>query len=103
MQTSNRFLDDLAKVANSAVSTVGGIKGEVEAIVRQRLDRLLGDMDLVARDEFEAVKAMAAKARLAQEKLEVRVAELEAQLVKKAAPRAKKKPPSSARKAPPAK
>ena len=90
MQTSNRFLDDIAKVANSAVSTLSGVKGEVEAIVRQQLDRLLSDMDLVPRDEFDAVKAMAAKARTEQEILEKRVAKLEAALAKKAAPSAGK-------------
>ena len=62
MQTSNRILDDLARVANGAVSTLAGVKGEIDALVRQRLERLLADADLVTRDEFEAVKAMAAKA-----------------------------------------
>jgi len=90
MQTSNRFLDDIAKVANSAVSTLSGVKGEVEAVVRQQLDRLLSDMDLVPRDEFDAVKAMAAKARTEQEILEKRVAKLEAALAKTAAPSARK-------------
>jgi len=90
MQTSNRFLDDIAKVANSAVSTLSGVKGEVEAVVRQQLDRLLSDMDLVPRDEFDAVKAMAAKARTEQEILEKRVAKLEAALAKKTAPSARK-------------
>ena len=90
MQTSNRLLDDIAKVANSAVSTLSGVKGEVEAVVRQQLDRLLSDMDLVPRDEFDAVKAMAAKARTEQEILEKRVAKLEAALAKKAAPSARK-------------
>jgi len=90
MQTTNRFLDDMAKVANSAVSTLTGVKGEIEAVVRQQLDRLLCDMDLVPRDEFDAVKAMAAKARTEQEILEKRVAKLEAALAKKAAPSARK-------------
>jgi len=93
MQTSNRFLDDMAKVANSAVSTLSGVKGEIEAVVRQQLDRLLSDMDLVPRDEFDAVKAMAAKARTEQEKLEKRVAKLEAALAEKAAPKVKKSAP----------
>jgi BMFP domain-containing protein YqiC len=89
MQTTNRFLDDLAKVANSAVSTLGGVKGEVEAMIRQQMDKMLVEMDVVPRDEFDAVKAMAAKARSEQEKLEKRVAKLEAALAKKAAPKAK--------------
>jgi len=77
MQTSNRILDDLAKVANGAMSTVVGIKGEVEAMVRQQMERFLADMDLVTRDEFEVVKSMAANARAEQEKLEKKVAALE--------------------------
>ncbi len=91
MQTTNRFLDDMAKVANSAVSTLTGIKGEIEAVVRQQMDRLLADMDLVPRDEFDAVKAMAAKARTEQEKLEKRIAKLEAALAKKTPSKASSK------------
>ena len=49
MQTSNRLLDDLAKVANGAVSTLVGVKDEIEAIVRQRVDTLLVNADLVQR------------------------------------------------------
>ncbi|MCH7694087.1 MAG: accessory factor UbiK family protein, partial [Proteobacteria bacterium] len=74
MQTSNRILDDLARVANGAVSTLVGIKNEIDALVRQRLERLLNDADVVPREEFDAVKAMAAKARTEQEKLEKRIA-----------------------------
>lgn len=77
MQTSNRILDDLARVANGAVSTLVGVKDEIEALVRQRVERLLADADLVTRDEFEAVKAMAAEARAEQERLAKRVAALE--------------------------
>jgi BMFP domain-containing protein YqiC len=83
MQTSNRFFDDLAKVANSAVSTLAGVKGEIEAMVNQRLERFLTDMDVVPRDEFEAIKAVAVKARAEQEKLEKRMARLEARLAAK--------------------
>ena len=90
MQTNNRFMDDLAKVANSAVSTLAGIKGEAEAVVRQQLDRLLSDMDLVHRDEFDAVQAMAAKARAEQEKLETRIKALEAALTPKSAAKPRK-------------
>jgi BMFP domain-containing protein YqiC len=94
MQTSNRLFDDLAKVANGAVSTLNSMKSEIEAMVRQQIERILVDTDLVARDEFEAVRAVAAEARLQQEKLENRVAKLEAQLASKSkpktSPRAKK-------------
>ena len=80
MQTGNRFFDDLAKVASGAASTVVGVKDEIEALVRQRVERLVADFDLVRRDEFEAVKAMAANARAEQERLERRLAELETKL-----------------------
>src|SRR5512132_657387 len=80
MQTSNRFFDDLAKMASGAASTVVGVRQEIEALVRQRIERLVADFDLVRRDEFEAVKAMAANARAEQERLERRMAELEAKL-----------------------
>ena len=80
MQTSNRILDDLARVANGAVSTLVGIKNEIDALVRQRIERLLNDANVVPREEFDAVKAMAAKARTEQERLEKRIAGLEAKL-----------------------
>ena len=80
MQTSNRFFDDLAKIASGAASTVVGVRQEIEALGRQRIERLVADFDLVRRDEFEAVKAMAANARAEQERLELRMAELEAKL-----------------------
>jgi BMFP domain-containing protein YqiC len=80
MQTGNRFFDDLAKVASGAVSTVVGIRQEMEAVIRQRVERLVSDFDLVRRDEFEAVKAMAANARAGQEHLAQRLAELETKL-----------------------
>ena len=60
MQTRNRFLDDLAKVANSAVNVASGLKCEIDARVSQQFERVLDGMELVDRDEFEAVNAMAA-------------------------------------------
>lgn len=77
MQTSSRLFDDLAKVATGAASTIVGIKQEIDALVRQRIERLVGEFDLVRRDEFEAVKAVAAAARASQENLEQRIAVLE--------------------------
>lgn len=87
MQTDNRLLDDLARVAGGAMGALSGVRTEVEEMVRQRMERLLSDMDLVPRDEFEAVQAMAEKARLEQEKLEKRVAALEAALAEKKSPK----------------
>jgi BMFP domain-containing protein YqiC len=77
MQTQNRLLDDLARVAAGALGTLSGVKGEVESRLREQLERVLAGMDLVSREEFEAVKAMAAKARAEQEDLARRVAALE--------------------------
>ena len=91
MQTRNRILDDLARLAGGAAGTLAGVKEEAEALVRQRMEKLLTGMDLVAREEFEAVRDMAAKARAEQEKLEARVAALEAALK-----RAKAKPAKGA-------
>jgi hypothetical protein len=77
MQSQSRFFDDLARVAAGAVGTLSGIRSEVESRLREQFERVLGGMDLVTRDDFEAVKAMAAKARSEQEDLAKRVAELE--------------------------
>jgi BMFP domain-containing protein YqiC len=78
MQTNNRILDDIAKVANGAVSTLVGVKSETEAALRRQLIRLLNEMDLVPRDEFEAMKEVAITARTEQEKQEKRILALEA-------------------------
>ncbi len=80
MQTKNSIFDDLTKVAGGAASTVAGLRAEAEALVRHQLERLMTDGGTVPRDEFDAVKAVAAKARSEQEKLEKRVAALEAKL-----------------------
>ena len=78
MQTENRLIDDLAKVAASAVGVAAGVREEVEARVRHQFERVLEGMELVSRDEFEAVKAMAAEARAENERLAARLAALEA-------------------------
>jgi len=85
MQTQNRFFDDLARVAAGAMGTLSGMRSEVESRVREQFERVLAGMDLVSRDEFEAVKAMAAKARTEQEDLQRRVTELESQIAALAA------------------
>ena len=84
MQTRSRVFDDLAKVAGGAVSALSGIKAEIEAVVRQQIERLLVEADMVPRDEFDAVKEMAANARKEQEILEKRVRLLERKLGVKA-------------------
>jgi BMFP domain-containing protein YqiC len=80
MQSNSRILDDLTKVAGGAVSTLAGLKAEIDGLVRQRIERLFLKADMVPRDEFDAVKAMAAKARAEQERLEQRLQALEARL-----------------------
>jgi len=97
MQTSNRLLDDLAKVASGAASSLTGLKDDVKALARQQMQRLLDDADLVPRDEFDAVKAVAAKARAEQEKLEARVRVLEKKLAGKSKPKAKSKAKTKAK------
>ena len=78
MQTQNRLLDDLARVATSALGVAAGMRAELEARLRDQFERVLSGMDLVTREEFDAVKAMAAKARAEQEDLAARLAALEA-------------------------
>ena len=80
MQSQNRFFDDLARVANGAMGALSGVRSDIESRVRDQLERVLAGMDVVSREEFEAVKAMAAKARAEQEDLQRRVAALESQL-----------------------
>ena len=80
MQSQNRFFDDVARVASGAVGAISGVRGEIETRLRDQLERLLAGMDLVSREEFEATKAMAAKAREEQELLQHRVEVLEARI-----------------------
>lgn len=77
MQTENRFLEDVAKLATSALGTVQGMAQEVEGLVRQQVDKIVGRMDLVPREEFEVVREMAENARAENEVLSARLDELE--------------------------
>ena len=78
MQTDNPFLDGMAKFFTDAAGAANSLRTEIDTFVRQRMERLVADMNLVSREEFEAVKAMAAKARTENESLAARVASLEA-------------------------
>lgn len=78
MQTDNRLLDDLARAASGALGALAGVRNEVEAQLRGVMERWLKAQDLVTREEFEAVKAMAARARAENEDLSARLAALEA-------------------------
>ncbi len=79
-QTSNRLLDDLARLMTDAAGAAQGVRREMEGVVRAQGEKFLSDLDVVRRDEFEAVKAMAQKAREENERLAARLAELEARL-----------------------
>ncbi|MGI4881107.1 MAG: accessory factor UbiK family protein [Janthinobacterium lividum] len=80
MQSQNRVFEDLSKVATSAMGTMAGVGREVETMIRGRVRELVGGFDMVDRDEFEAVKAMAATARADAEALKAELAELRAMM-----------------------
>lgn len=84
MQSENPLLADLAKLVNSAAGTVAGMGREARDAARERLKERMGGLDFVSREEFDTVKAMAAKAREENEKLAERIAALEAALAAKA-------------------
>ena len=84
MQTDNRLFDDFVKFVNGAAGTLAGAAREAESATRDRAREWLGGLDFVARDEFEAVKAMAAAARDENEALKTRLAAIEAQLAAQA-------------------
>ncbi|MEL6622698.1 MAG: accessory factor UbiK family protein [Pseudomonadota bacterium] len=79
-QTSGRVFDEVAKLMTNAAGAAQGMRDEVETIVRGQADRFMADMDVVRREEFEAVRAMAQKAREENEALLTRIAVLEQKL-----------------------
>ena len=79
-QTTNRIFDDLARLMTDAAGAAQGFGREMQSLMRSQAERILRDMDVVQREEFEAVKAMAEKARAENERLEARLAALEAEL-----------------------
>ena len=91
MESRNRFLDDLAKIASSTASTIAGMKDEAENLIKQRVEALMNDMNLVTREEFEVMNSMLSKARLEQEKLIKRIEALETPSSKQKAKRPRKK------------
>lgn len=76
----NRILDEFAKLMTDAAGAAQGVRREVETAFRSQAERILNQMDVVQREEFEAVREMALKARAENEALAARVADLEAQL-----------------------
>ena len=97
MQTENRLIDDLAKIATSALGSLKGARDEMEVRLKDQLERIIHGMDLVRREEFEVVRAMAAKARSENEALAERIAALEPTPKGKAKPKAKAKPRRAAK------
>ena len=92
MQNRNRLFDDAARVAGGALGALSGIQRELRGLVRHQIDKMLSEMDLVTRDEFDAVRAMAIRARDENEKLEARLQALETAATKmKTASRSKPK------------
>jgi BMFP domain-containing protein YqiC len=88
VQTTNRFFDEMARLMNDAAGAAQGMRREFETLFRTQAERFLRDLDVVKREEFEAVKDMARLAREENEALKVRVAALEAALAKADAPAA---------------
>jgi BMFP domain-containing protein YqiC len=84
--TSSKFFDELAKLMSNAAGAAQGVRKEFDSMVRTQLERAMTGMDVVQREEFEAVKQMAAKAREENERLQQRIAELEARLAITAPP-----------------
>lgn len=82
-QTSNRIFDDFAKLMTDAAGAAQGMKREAENLMKSQAEKFLHDMDVVKREEFEAVKAMAQKAREENEALSARLAALEAKLAQR--------------------
>ena len=79
-QSSNRFLDELSKLLTDAAGAAQGMRREVETLMRSQGERILREMDVVQREEFEAVREMATKAREENDELRARIAALEAAL-----------------------
>ena len=80
-QTSGRFFDDLARLMTGAAGAADGARREFETLMRAQGERVVGSMDLVQREEFEVVKAMAQRAREENDALKARIDALEAQLM----------------------
>jgi BMFP domain-containing protein YqiC len=86
VQTTNRFFDEVARLMNDAAGVAQGVRREAETLFRTQAERILRDLAVVQREEFEAVKDMARLAREENEALKARVAALEARLAGSNAP-----------------
>ncbi len=79
-QTTNRFFDEVARLMNDAAGVASGVRREFDTLFRTQAERILSDLDVVKREEFEAVKDMARLAREENEALKARIAALEAKI-----------------------
>ena len=79
-QTSNRFFDEIGRLMNDAAGAAQGVKREVDTVMRNQAERILRDLDVVQREEFEAVKEMARIAREENDALKARIEAIEAKL-----------------------
>ena len=78
--TSSRFFDELAKLMTSATGAAQGVRKEVDTLVQTQVERVLNNINVVKREEFDVVRDMAEKARLENDRLSTRIAALEAKL-----------------------
>lgn len=99
--TNNRLLDEFAKLMTDAAGVAQGVQREVETVVRTQAERFLADMDIVQREEFEAVKEMASKARAENAELKARIEELEALVARLSEPPEKRSRSKAAAKSKP--
>jgi BMFP domain-containing protein YqiC len=83
VQTTNRFFDEIARLMNDATGVAQGVRREVDTLFRAQAERILRDLDVVTREEFDAVKEMARLAREENEALKARIAALEAAIASK--------------------
>ncbi|MEW6257048.1 MAG: accessory factor UbiK family protein [Pseudomonadota bacterium] len=79
-QTTGKLFDEMARLVNDAAGVAQGVRREAETAMRAQMERFLRDMDLVKREEFDVVKDMVAEARVENERLAARIAELEARV-----------------------
>ncbi len=96
-QTTNRFFDELARMMTDATGAAQGLRTEIDNVIRSQAEKVLNDLDVVQREEFDAMKTMAQKAREENERLETRIAELEQQLERLGSDKGGKKAPRAAK------
>jgi BMFP domain-containing protein YqiC len=78
--TSSRFFDELAKLMTNAAGAAQGVRRELDALVQSQVERVINNLELVKREEFDVVRDMASKAREENDRLALRIADLESRL-----------------------